>query len=180
MATQIDRGKRVVSVRKATPQDAASIARIQKSSWKTAYRGIFPASYLNRISTSQRTIFWRDIATNNKGLLLIAEIDGHAIGFLHMADSTHDAQESIGVEIKAIYLAPEYWRLGYGSMLIDVAIKLARQSGSSRVFLWVLERNVRARAFYSAHGFRPDGARREDQLSNGFRFWEIRYVLDQR
>jgi GNAT superfamily N-acetyltransferase len=51
-----------------------------------------------------------------------------------------------------LYVAPEYFRRGYGSQLVCLA-----QATRSELALWTFEANVPARAFYEAHGFRPSG-----------------------
>jgi RimJ/RimL family protein N-acetyltransferase len=44
----------------------------------------------------------------------------------------------------------------------------------AKVTLWVLDSNARARRFYEAAGFRPDGAVKVDD-SHGFVLRELRY-----
>ena len=49
------------------------------------------------------------------------------------------------------------------------------QSGYDICNLWVLERNERARRFYSALGFNPDGATRVEAVGTKYPLSEVRY-----
>ncbi len=57
------------------------------------------------------------------------------------------------VELQVIYTLRRVHGLGVGQALVDAVI------GNSAAFLWVLEDNPRAQAFYRKNGFQPDGTR---------------------
>ncbi|MEA2478037.1 MAG: hypothetical protein QOC87_2236, partial [Actinomycetota bacterium] len=48
-----------------------------------------------------------------------------------------------------------------GVALMDVAMGELRKRGFTSGVLWVLEGNARARRFYEAGGWRPDGGRKD-------------------
>ncbi len=54
-------------------------------------------------------------------------------------------------------MLPEWWGLGVGRDLLDSATTHLVASGFSEAVLWVLEKNLRARAFYEKHGWSQDG-----------------------
>ena len=58
------------------------------------------------------------------------------------------------LEVYAIYILRRTYGSGLGAALLHAAI------GESPAYLWVLEDNPRARAFYLKHGFQPDGTRK--------------------
>ena len=60
-------------------------------------------------------------------------------------------------EIASLYVLPTEWRRGTGRRLGERALAEARERGFAEVMVWVLETNSRARRFYEALGFRPDG-----------------------
>ncbi len=60
-------------------------------------------------------------------------------------------------EIWGIYISPDHWRRGIGSRLAEEAERMLRSRGYEGAVLWVLEANQRARRFYEAMGFSPDG-----------------------
>ena len=45
------------------------------------------------------------------------------------------------------------------------------------MFLWTLEKNVRARRFYERQGMTADGARKDEPEWLGEGVYEVRYVL---
>lgn len=62
-------------------------------------------------------------------------------------------------------------------MLVERGVALARADGFVRATLWVVSDNPRARRFYEAAGWAPDGTtRREDLL--GSPVDEVRYAHD--
>jgi ribosomal protein S18 acetylase RimI-like enzyme len=70
--------------------------------------------------------------------------------------SARDAPEEdrpCEVQLQVIYTLRRVHGLGVGQALVDAVI------GNSAAFLWVLEDNPRAQAFYRKNGFRPDGTR---------------------
>jgi ribosomal protein S18 acetylase RimI-like enzyme len=57
-------------------------------------------------------------------------------------------------EIRALYIAPDRFRQGVGTQLIEAA----HDELNGDTALWVLEGNDRAFAFYARHGYTRDGA----------------------
>ena len=76
-------------------------------------------------------------------------------------------------EIFACYVHPDWWRKGTGRLLMGRAIDGLIRSGRDDISLWVLEANDRARRFYEAFGFAPDGTRK--LVSFGVPVPEVRY-----
>lgn len=61
------------------------------------------------------------------------------------------------MEIERIYLLQDYYGKGYGQVLLDTAIEVAKQLGVQYVWLGVWEHNHRAVAFYKKNGFEVFG-----------------------
>jgi ribosomal protein S18 acetylase RimI-like enzyme len=76
-------------------------------------------------------------------------------------------------EIFACYVHPDWWRKGTGRLLMGHAIDGLVRSGRDDISLWVLEANDRARRFYEALGFAPDGTRK--LVNFGVPVPEVRY-----
>jgi GNAT superfamily N-acetyltransferase len=62
---------------------------------------------------------------------------------------------------------PAWWGQGVGVALHDAALGGLVTDGSTRATLWVLEHNVRGRAFWQARGWRSDGRTRQEQVVGG-------------
>jgi GNAT superfamily N-acetyltransferase len=72
--------------------------------------------------------------------------------------------------IEQLYVLPEAQERGIGSALLQVA-----KNACDRLQLWTFQRNVRARAFYEARGFKQleetDGARNEEKEPDVLYLW---------
>jgi GNAT superfamily N-acetyltransferase len=72
--------------------------------------------------------------------------------------------------IDQLYVLPDAQRRGLGGALLDVATRT-----SDRLQLWTFQRNVRARGFYEARGFKlieqTDGARNEENEPDALYVW---------
>lgn len=59
------------------------------------------------------------------------------------------------IEIKDLYVLPEYQNKGYGKKLLSHALRKMRVKGYMHAFLNTAEGNVKARCFYEKFGFKP-------------------------
>jgi putative acetyltransferase len=62
-----------------------------------------------------------------------------------------------GEWVEQLYVAPEHWRRGHGTRLLEVA-----QGTRTSLSLWTFEANLPARRFYEAHGFTQSGSPSSD------------------
>ena len=67
-------------IRKATIVDAEDIAKVHVDSWKTAYKGILPDEFLNRLSYEQRTMLW-ERNTLEQNVYVAENAEGKVVGF---------------------------------------------------------------------------------------------------
>ena len=150
-----------VTVRRAGPEDAADVARVQVTGWHEAYTGRMPQSILDRLDVERATGWWRRVIVGGTdgeipGEVWVAERDGVVIGFASAGASRDDDPQQDQRELYAIYVLAEHYGSGAGQALLDAAI------GRSAASLWVLQDNPRARAFYERNGFRSDGSVKDD------------------
>lgn len=170
---------RRVPVRPARIDDVAEIAEIHVRSWQAAYAGLIPQSYLDSLTPAQRVPGWiqtiRNEDVSRGGTLIATDQCDRAVGFAHFRESRDDdtAADHVG-EVWAIYLEPDAWGTGAGRALMAAAVGGLADLGYQHATLWVLDSNARARRFYEAAGFRPDGAVKDDD-SRGFMLREVRY-----
>jgi ribosomal protein S18 acetylase RimI-like enzyme len=142
------------TIRDATPQDARAIAAIGVDGWRVGYRGLVPDEDLAGISLDGREARWAEILAGDASWTFVAEVGGEVAAFCSVARPSRD--EDAGprtAEIAALYVAPERWRTGLGSVLLDAAIAELEAGPWTEVTLWVFAANLRGRAFYDAHGF---------------------------
>ncbi len=124
------------------------ISNIYESSWKYAYKDIIPQEYLDSIPTGRWANSINKVGMNN--LILIE--NGMIIGTASFCKSRWEKYNDYG-EIVSIYFLPDYIGKGYGRLLLNKCIDELKQCGFSKVLLWVLEDNHRARKFYEKSGF---------------------------
>jgi GNAT superfamily N-acetyltransferase len=106
----------------------------------------------------------------------VAEQDGQVVGFASTCPARDDDLDPARTgEVSAIYLLREAWGRGLGRQLMTGALAALRGAGLGEAALWVLDSNTRARSFYAAGGWRPDGAVKQDQLT-GITLNEVRYL----
>ena len=127
-----------MSIRSAQTKDLSRIAEIFVFNNRINYLPIFKdESYsfgeLQVVSFIEQYLKKKEVYQN-----LYVYDDGLIKGFLQMK----------GTEIYKLYIEPCFQREGIGHELIEFAIK---EFGADH--LWVLEKNVKAIAFYNRHGF---------------------------
>lgn len=145
-----------IKIRTAEIQDALSMSIIHANSWKKAYQGLLPEKYLSELKDSR----WEDMMT--KGLTAgtmkawVAIMEDKIIACACVGNSRYKGYEG-QLELISIYVLPEYWNLGAGSLLLNEVLKYALNNNYSDVGLWVLEGNEQAIRFYKKNGFYNNG-----------------------
>lgn len=165
------------TVRTATPDDAASIARIHVRTWQVAYRGQIPDEVLDGLRLEPRERWWRVEWWKQAGAshrLLVAESGDGIVGFVALGPSRDDEAVAATGEVYAIYADPGVWGLGVGRHLMERANEELRAAGFREATLWVIETNARARRFYTIAGWTTDGARKSERFGPAT-ITEIRY-----
>ena len=155
-------------VRPAEPGDAEAMVQLTASGWRSAYRGMVPDSYIERLPISG----WRhDIAAglrspDGDSFTWIADVDGSSAGYCFVAaPGREEPEESRVAELVAIYVDPSRWGQGLGRALMVSSLEEAARRGYEEIVLWTFERNQRARAFYDQLGWDDVGQRRPHRAS---------------
>ena len=164
---------RMLTVRVATPDDAADVAGVHVRSWKAAYRGLLPDGYLDDLRPEDRMARYTLGSTDPRSpTTLVAVTDGVLCGFATIGSCRDTGTSSTG-EVLALYVDPDAWGLGVGRRLIAEARARLSQYGFVEAVLWVLAGNARARRFYAADGWLPDDRKRMQEVW-GVRVDELR------
>lgn len=161
------------------PEDAAGIAHISVLGWQAAYRGLMPDEFLDGLDPDQRRHNWERTAGEAGKLVLVArDREDTLAGFVAVRASPDADAGPSTADVGALYVHPARWRQGVGKALLQGAVEASRERGFADVTLWVLEGNMRARCFYEALGFRPDGATKVEGRWGAFTVVEVRYRLE--
>jgi ribosomal protein S18 acetylase RimI-like enzyme len=148
-----------VLIRPAKSDDALEVARVHVRSWQAAYRGLLPDDYLDDLRAEERAQRYNFSGDPGAPITLVALKDGAIIGFATLAAASGADAISCG-ELSALYVDPDHFRQGVGSVLLRAACTRLAEQGIREVVLWVLAGNATAQHFYQGSGWMPDGARR--------------------
>jgi ribosomal protein S18 acetylase RimI-like enzyme len=104
-------------------------------------------------------------------------VDGRPVGFAETGPC-RDADGPPGAaELSTLYLEQAAAGRGIGRRLLAHAMADLRRRGYRVATLWVLAGNGRARRFYAAAGWAPDGTTRPEEWS-GVELEGVRYRID--
>jgi ribosomal protein S18 acetylase RimI-like enzyme len=168
-----------VEVDVADVADAKELLTVHVMSRRAAYRGILPDDYLDALTVDGWLEWWERLirATDLPRTGTLKLVDGDAIvGYVTFGPSEDAGAIELAGEVRMVHLLPIVWRRGGGSALTCAACGSLRAAGFRTATLWVMEGNQRARLFYEAKGWTPDGGRKEDE-SIGIRRVQLRYRI---
>ncbi|MFH0347712.1 GNAT family N-acetyltransferase [Bacillus vallismortis] len=128
----------MVTVREAKLEDIKDIAKVHVDSWRTTYRGIVPAEYLNSLNYKEFEDKWK--SRSLKGLFVAQDEKDSIFGFASFGPIRSE-QEGYDSELYAIYLLEKYQRRGAGRALLAKGAEFLLHQGFSSMFVWVIEQN---------------------------------------
>jgi GNAT superfamily N-acetyltransferase len=148
-----------VSVRPARPEDAERVARVQLSTWRTAYADLLPAQALD-VPEVQAAALWLGAVESPptpRHRLLVAMERDELVGF---AASGPDPEREGAVELMTLLVEPRWGRRGHASRLVAASVESWRADGFGTAVAWVWERDPATRGFLTGSGWELDGGRR--------------------
>lgn len=161
----------MVEIRYLLPEDdLLEISSVYEKSWRYAYKGMIPQSYLDSIPEG----CWADNIHKDGRRNLVMVENGKIIGTSGFGRSRWEKYSDHG-EIVSIYLLPEYIAKGYGGRLLRAVVEELGKLGFHHALLWVLEENLRARRFYEKNGFIQSKEYRDDMIG-GKKVREVIYL----
>jgi ribosomal protein S18 acetylase RimI-like enzyme len=146
----------------ATPADADAIAALHADSWSRHYRGAYPDAYLDGDAPGDRRTVWRERfrVASDRQFTIVAEQENDVAGFAH---TYLDADPEWGALLDNLHVRYTLKRQGVGrALMAESAAALVERRPASPLYLWVLQQNAAAQAFYTAVG----GTIVEEQLAN--------------
>lgn len=160
-------------VRPARPDDAAEIARIQLSTWRTAYRTMLPRTVLDGLDEAWMAATWREAITEpptprHRVLIAIEQADeDYVAGFAAAGPADPDAQAPEEqplpddvVAVTDLLVEPRWGRRGHGSRLLAASVDLWRPDGFRTAVAWCFDSDAATQKFLASAGWEPDGATR--------------------
>jgi GNAT superfamily N-acetyltransferase len=152
-----------VRFRSARESDAKAIAALHADSWQRHYGVAYTDYFLQQKAPGFLLEKWTGRFANPdpRNRTILAEAGGRLIGLAH---TVLDDDPTWGALLDNLHVAYDLKGGGVGTRLLSLTAQtvLAERPGSG-LYLWVLERNAGARAFYEARG----GTCAESRLAEG-------------
>jgi ribosomal protein S18 acetylase RimI-like enzyme len=132
--------------------DAQAVADLHGASWRRYYRGAYSDAFLDGDVLADRLAVWSDRLRqpDPRRFTLLAEDGGGLVGF---ANTVFEDDPTWGALLDNLHVADGHKRRGIGSRLLALTAQaVIERPQRTGVYLWVLEQNVHAQAFYQALG----------------------------
>jgi GNAT superfamily N-acetyltransferase len=142
-----------VRIRTCTPADIDGVIALERQ-WEQeaiAYGDFNPMSREAYLAILERF----------PAYFLVAERDGHLVGYIHASVQLNNLVEVIPaqepyVEIEDIYVQPDFRGQDIGGELLERVFDVARQEGIQRFIVETLSKETdQILRFYRSHGFTP-------------------------
>jgi ribosomal protein S18 acetylase RimI-like enzyme len=145
------------TIARPTLDDLDELGRVHVRVWQEAYAGLLPDDYLAGLDPTSGPARWRERfhSSPEVGWWLARDQDG-IVGMV-TSGPARDEDPPVGLELYALNVL----RRAHGTGLADDL--MAHAVGDRPAYLWVLEGNDRAIAFYRRHGFADDGGRKPER-----------------
>lgn len=142
--------------RLAGPADAEAVANLHADSWRHHYRGAYSDAFLDGDVFADRLAVWTErLREPDLRRCTILADDGGLVGF---ANTVLDDDPTWGALLDNLHVAEGHKRRGIGSRLLAWTAKaVSKRPERTGLYLWVLEQNGDAQAFYEARGGRCVG-----------------------
>ena len=131
------------------PDDAAGIAAVHVSAWRSAYAGILPDAYLAGMSARRQAAYYQARIAAGPGVFVAA-----SPGVVGFATAGRPRTSGLGDgEVETLYVLDDWRDQGVGRGLLRAAATHLHSAGCRSMFLWVLRDNP-SRWFYERMGGR--------------------------
>ena len=105
-------------IRMATVDDVVQVSNVYVTSLKNTFHGIFSEGYLSKLTPENSYRQWKKNIENPNNLVLILEDNQEIVGIIVGAFSDQEGETSNQGNILAVYIKPDYKRMGYGKKLV--------------------------------------------------------------
>ena len=141
-----------MEIRTASASDAEAVAQLHANSWRRNYRGAYLDSYLDGDVVSERVAVWTERlgAARRDTCTVVADDEGEVVGFAH---TIFDDDPEWGALLDNLHVANALKGQGVGTRLMAASAQgVLERTPPTGLYLWVLEQNAAAQAFYRARG----------------------------
>ncbi|MBX5453600.1 MAG: GNAT family N-acetyltransferase [Acidobacteriia bacterium] len=157
----------MIVVRRARLSDAAGIAAVHVSAWRSTYPGILPDAFLSGLSVVRQAAYYEAAISAGIGVHVVTAsgldvparppsiaAPARVVGFV-TADSARGSGSGLADgEIETLYVLDDWRERGLGRRLMRTAAGHLAGMGCRSALVWVLRDNP-SRWFYQRLGGRP-------------------------
>ena len=144
-------------IEQPTLDDLDELGRVHVQVWQEAYAGLMPAGYLHALDPAAFAFGWRGRLLHPRvGVDHWLARDEDGIIGITTSGTPRDDDPPAPHELYALNVLGRAHGTGLAAELMAHAI------GDRPAYLWVLEGNGRAIAFYRKHGFVDEGGRKPE------------------
>jgi len=164
-------------LREAEPKDAEAIGRARVAAWRAAYQPLMPKEFLKALDATRNLseLRTRLVNQNSDFTLSVAEECDQVVAFSIIGKPRYEAAPKT-LELWAVNVLPEYWRMGIGTSLVERAIAFSYKSGFNSIELWCIKGNAPAHETYKKLGFIESGRERSSSQLTGITLHELHYA----
>lgn len=137
----------MISIRPATPEDAAFVWQVQSTGWQQTYQGILSDEFLAGFAKRDGVSYWRNALAKDNSTTAILQYNGQDAGFMAWGEND-DANYPYAHELFAMYVLKEYQQYGLGKAAIAY---IKQQLQTDALIVWTLAENP-SNAFYNKVG----------------------------
>lgn len=147
-------------MRPAVTSDAEAMTTVHLQAWRETYTEIMPDTVFEAQESAreERVRIWIEIIQGRSPFgderAYVAEAGGRVVGWATASDGL-DEDAPHPNQLDGLYVLAEMHGTGIGRALLETAV--CAEGGA---YLWALDRESRAAAFYRKMGFEPDGTKR--------------------
>lgn len=150
-----------LEVRFACLNDLLDIVDLHINTWKESYSGYIDENSISKVTQVSQERLMNMRSKIDRNLVYVAELDNKIVGFATLAN---EIQNHV-TEIKQLYVAPHYQRLGIGQRLLKCIFSDLRAKGCQEVVLWTMKNYEKSNSFYQKNGGVLTGAEKRLKIN---------------
>jgi diamine N-acetyltransferase len=146
-----------VTIRRATPDDASTLAELGAATFSETFGHLYPSEDLQTFLVRSHSVdAWsRTLADSQRAVWVATLADATSIGFMVVGACKLpvESREPAAGEIQQLYVLARYHNLRLGSRLMDLGLKWLEAQGRTPLYIGVWSENYGAHRFYGRYGF---------------------------
>jgi ribosomal protein S18 acetylase RimI-like enzyme len=146
-----------VSIRRATPIDAQSLAVLGATTFTETFGHLYPPKDLQAFLLASHSVdAWaRALADPHRAVWIASLADASAIGYLTVGPCKLPVEnrEPTAGEIQQLYVLAKHHNLRLGTRLMELGLEWLIAQGRTPLYIGVWSENPGAQRFYGRYGF---------------------------